>query len=80
MGLYFFVFYFNAYFLVPTLYLRQQYALYFLVVGLMLAGVVFVEPFDHLIHMGADRMDSPPPRPMPPAPGLAARPAGRGSI
>ncbi len=44
-----FVFYFNTYVLVPFLYLRKSFALYFFIIALMLLIVYIIRPFDGLI-------------------------------
>ena len=46
---YIFVFYFNAYFLVPTFYLQKKFAIYFLIVLLMAFLISFAKPFDNLL-------------------------------
>lgn len=43
-----FLFYVNAYFLIPRLYLQKKYFYYFAVIFLLLAGVYFIRPFDRL--------------------------------
>jgi two-component system LytT family sensor kinase len=48
-GCYFFLFYFNTYFLIPKLYLGKQYFLYFLIVLLMLVVIGFLKPFSRLL-------------------------------
>jgi two-component system, LytTR family, sensor kinase len=49
------IFYLNAYWLFPNLYLKNQYLLYIIVLLLLLMAVYFIQPFDHIISL------SPPP-------------------
>jgi two-component system, LytTR family, sensor kinase len=53
--LYIGIFYLNAYWLFPRLYLKKQYELYIIALILVLVVVYFVQPFDHIISL------SPPP-------------------
>ncbi len=53
-----FVFYFNMGVLIPQLYLKKNYSLYFLVILILFAAVYFIRPFDGLMKL------SPPPAPM----------------
>jgi hypothetical protein len=50
--IYLLLFYGNAYFLVPQLYLKRQYLLYFLILLLFLAVVALVRPFELLLSGG----------------------------
>ncbi len=49
IAVYLFVYYFNVHGLVPYLYLRKKYFVYALATALLLTGVYFIKPFDHLI-------------------------------
>ena len=71
------LFYLNAYWLFPQLYLKQQAGIYFVVLLLLLIAVFFIQPFDHIISMShppagppmnfnPDQL-SPGPKPFPPA-------------
>ncbi|HEY8733897.1 MAG TPA: sensor histidine kinase, partial [Puia sp.] len=44
-----FVFYFNTYFLIPRLYHKRRYVLYFASVGLFMIIVGLIKPFDRLV-------------------------------
>jgi two-component system, LytTR family, sensor kinase len=46
---YAFVFYFNTYYLIPRLFNRRWYILYFVSVGLIMIIVGFIKPFDRLV-------------------------------
>lgn len=50
-GLYVFIFYVNAYVLVPGLYLKKKYALYTLLILLLFTAVFFLKPYDQLAHL-----------------------------
>ncbi|HVM90260.1 MAG TPA: histidine kinase [Puia sp.] len=47
--IYIVVFYFNTYFLVPRLYLRNRFVTYFAIVLTLLLIISFVKPFDNLL-------------------------------
>ena len=49
LGVYLFLFYFNSYLLIPQLYLRKHYLLYFLFIIALFFIVYFLRPFDQLI-------------------------------
>jgi len=49
--IYIILFYSNAYWLFPKLYLQKQYVVYVLVLVLLLAIVYFIQPFDHIINL-----------------------------
>ena len=57
------LFYLNAGFLFPKLYLKNQHLLYFIVIVVLLAAVMIIQPFDDLISM---RRHGPPPPDGPP--------------
>ena len=48
-GTFIFLYYFNAYFLVPHLYFQKKYFLFFFIIFLMLALFSFLKPFEELI-------------------------------
>lgn len=54
-----FLFYLNYFVLIPQLYLRKKYLLYFFVMIVFFAGVYYLKPFDRLISM------NPPPNEQP---------------
>ncbi len=54
------IFYLNAYYLFPGLYLARKYFLYGAVLLLLLTGIIFLQPFDHIMHLS-----SPPPQRQP---------------
>jgi two-component system, LytTR family, sensor kinase len=66
---YIFIFYFNAYLLIPQLYFQKKIALYCTVVLLLLLIICFLKPFEELILRSRQRFHSlgmvPPPGPMP---------------
>lgn len=47
-GSYIAIFYLHTYYLFPKLYLEKQWVLYFGFVGMLLAGIYFLRPFDRL--------------------------------
>lgn len=58
---YIFIFYFNSEVLIPHLYLKKQYLLYFLVAIIMLAAVYFFQPFEKIVSQhSADHNRLPP--------------------
>jgi two-component system, LytTR family, sensor kinase len=77
-----FLFYFNVYVLIPRLYLKKKYLVYFAIILALFVGVYFLKPFDRLMvssrppHERGDisrqRRDQ---RPPPPGPGFS--PEGR---
>jgi two-component system LytT family sensor kinase len=52
------IFYLHAYWFFPTLYLKNNFIVYFGVLLFLLIAAYFIQPFDHLIHFG-----TPPNRP-----------------
>jgi hypothetical protein len=60
-----FLFYFNTYLLIPKLYLKKKYTLYFVIILLLFVAVYLIEPFDDLM----DRFRRPPGPGFGPAPG-----------
>lgn len=46
---YIFLFYFNTVVLIPRLYLRKKYTMYFSIILLLLIAVIYLRPFDHLM-------------------------------
>ncbi|MET0392422.1 MAG: sensor histidine kinase [Chitinophagaceae bacterium] len=44
-----FLFYFNTFFLIPRLYLKKEYLLYFGVISLLFIAVCWLKPFDRLM-------------------------------
>jgi len=69
--IYLFLFYFNTYFLIPKFYLHKKYAVYFIIVLLLLAVVYFIKPFDDMMsHFGRQENGlMGPPLPGGPGPG-----------
>ena len=59
-GTYIFLFYFNAYLLMPELFLKKKYVLYSIIVLALLAGTYYLKPYDHL--MRSTRREGPPPQ------------------
>jgi hypothetical protein len=55
---YIFIFYLNTNLLMPEFYLQKKQAAYYSILVLILVGVFFLQPFDHLVH------ESRPPMPM----------------
>ena len=49
-GTYILLFYSNAYFFIPHLFLKKRYVLYGIVVLLLFSGVHYLQPFDKLLH------------------------------
>jgi hypothetical protein len=85
---YIFLFYFNGYLLIPRLYIRKKYLLYFGVIVLLFTGMWFLRPFDRMMHHGrppgppphGSRMfPPPPPGDMPPPPPGEMRPPPPGA-
>jgi two-component system, LytTR family, sensor kinase len=65
-AIYIFSYYFNTVILVPGLYLRKHYFLYFTVIALLFAAIFFIKPFDTLLagfipDGGMDMPKGPPP-------------------
>ncbi len=62
-----FIFYINYFVLIPFLYLKKQYAIYFLIIVILFTAVYFIKPFDRLISMSpppgqrSEMMNWPPP-------------------
>jgi len=48
-GTYVFLFYFNAYLLIPVLFLKRKYVLYSIVILALLAGTYYLKPYDQLM-------------------------------
>jgi hypothetical protein len=69
--IYLFLFYFNTYVLIPLLYFKKKYLLYFAIILVLFAGACFLKPYDHLLGSG-----SRPPETfmMPPGPKPEMRP------
>jgi two-component system LytT family sensor kinase len=62
VGVYAIIFYGNSEVLFPKLYLRRKYALYFVILALLLIAINYLQPFDHLMHsLEGPRHHSPPP-------------------
>jgi two-component system, LytTR family, sensor kinase len=67
------LFYINYFFLIPQIYLKKNYVIYFAVIFFLFVAVYFIKPFDGLMRMnpppnqppGIERADSgmPPPKP-----------------
>jgi len=57
---YVFLFYSNAYFLIPKFFLKKKYALYSITVLLLFAGVYYLQPFDRLLHSAENRTNDQP--------------------
>lgn len=51
------LFYLNAYVLVPKLYLEKKYAAYVLVSLVLLAAIVWLKPYDRLMHLNMHPFD-----------------------
>lgn len=78
---YVFLFYFNAYVLVPQLYLKKKFVFYALVALALFAVVFLLKPYEHLVrmHMRPFGEDGPPPfEHLPPRRGPHLRGPGRG--
>ncbi len=58
-GTYVFLFYFNAYLLIPRLFLKKKYVLYSIVILALLGGTYYLKPYDQL--MRSSRRESSPP-------------------
>jgi two-component system, LytTR family, sensor kinase len=54
------IFYLNAYWLFPKLYLKKEYPVYFIIILLLLAAVYFIQPFDHIISLNGAPRQMPP--------------------
>ncbi|MEQ1677829.1 MAG: histidine kinase [Chitinophagaceae bacterium] len=66
-----FLFYFNYFILIPQLYLKKKYLLYFLIICSLFVAVFFIKPFDGLMFLNpppgqAPRMERVGNRPPPP--------------
>jgi hypothetical protein len=59
-GTYVFLFYSNAYLLIPKLFLKKKYVLYSIVILALLAGTYYLKPYDQL--MRSTRLESMPPQ------------------
>ncbi|WPU94580.1 sensor histidine kinase [Mucilaginibacter sabulilitoris] len=69
---YAFLFYSNAYYFIPEFFLKKKYAVYAIIVLLLLTGVYYLRPFDKLLHSAGNRrynpaMSQPSPFAPPPA-------------
>lgn len=67
-----FLFYFNMGMLIPQLYLRKKYLVYFFIIGVLFIGVYFIRPFDGLMKLNpppGDMNRIPPPGDGPKGPG-----------
>jgi hypothetical protein len=67
LGVYLFLFYLNAEILIPRFYLQKQHFVYFLSISILLIVVIYVKPFDRLLHNEQPGIirnfpDGPPPR------------------
>lgn len=61
-----FLFYFNVYVLIPHLYLKKKYMIYFGIIAALFIGVYFLRPFDRIMMASRpphDNMDMRPPPP-----------------
>ncbi len=61
-----FLFYFNVYVLIPHLYLKKKYLVYFAIIVALFIGIYFLRPFDRIMMASRpphDRMDMRPPPP-----------------
>jgi len=67
-----FLFYFNMGVLIPQFYLKQQYIIYFIAIGLLFVAVFFIRPFDGLMKL------NPPPGEMGKMPPSDGNPKGSG--
>lgn len=54
------IFYLNAYWLFPKLYLKKEYPVYFTIILLLLTAVYFIQPFDHIINLNGVPRKIPP--------------------
>ena len=68
LSFYIFIFYANAYFLIPRLYLKKKYLAYAVVLLLLIGAAWILKPFDHLVadnfrfrHMERPERMAPPP-------------------
>jgi hypothetical protein len=66
-AVYIFIFYLNSALLFPQLYLKKNYFLYLFIILVLLAGVFYLQPFEHLLSQGS-RPPGPPPHELPPHP------------
>ena len=57
---YVFLFYSNAYFLIPKFFLKKKYVIYSIIVLLLFAGVYYLQPFDRLLHSAENRANNQP--------------------
>jgi hypothetical protein len=68
---YIFLFYSNAYYFIPALFLKKKYVLYSIITLILLGGVYYLQPFDKLVRSSENRVDdrmTPPERPFGPPP------------
>lgn len=56
---YAFLFYSNAYYFIPQFFLKKKYAVYSIIVLLLLTGVYYLRPFDKLLHSAGNRRYNP---------------------
>lgn len=69
--IYIFLFYSNAYYFIPALFLKKKYVLYSIITLILLGGVYYLQPFDKLVRSNKNRMNgrmTPPERPFGPPP------------
>jgi hypothetical protein len=65
---YIFLFYSNAYYFIPALFLKRKYMFYSIITLILLGGVYYLQPFDKLLRSSENRVNSltPPERPFGP--------------
>jgi len=71
-----FLFYFNMGVLIPQLYLKKRYLIYFLIIGALFVAVYFIRPFDGLMKLNpppGEMNKMPPPGNGPKVPGGPGR-------
>ncbi|WP_184543816.1 sensor histidine kinase [Mucilaginibacter sp. FT3.2] len=54
---YIFLFYINAYLFIPKLFLRKKYVVYAIAILILLTGLLFLRPFERLLHSTDGRPD-----------------------
>jgi hypothetical protein len=76
---YIFLFYSNAYYFIPALFLKKKYVLYSIVTLILLGGVYYLKPFDKLLRSSENRVNSltPPEHPFGPPPADYPKQDGR---
>lgn len=68
---YIFLFYSNAYYFIPVLFLKKKYVLYSIITLILLGSVYYLQPFDKLIRSSENRVNDrmpPPEHPFGPPP------------